>query len=393
MADFKAFQGLRNDVTPERFKPSDLALATNMDLDNSGKLLCRDGYLKKITGAIHSLWAHDDICLFVQGVQLRRLNADMVSSVILRSDFSANYLASFCHVNDKVYYSNGAQTGIYNNSGNRTWGIVPPVFQPLAQPAVGDMPAGNYQYAMTYVRDDGQESGTGIADQISITTGAIDFTDLPISSDPSVRYKNIYLTEANGEVLYRAATVSNATTALHYNGGILRTPLETQFLQHAPAGQIVSYYNGRMYVANGQWLYYSKAFGYELFDLREHLGFASNITLVAPVQGGMYIGTESAIYYMSGNEPQDFVLVEKANYGAVAGTLAYAPAKQVRVAVNAQEETIPMWTSKAGICVGLSGGIFINITQDRYGIESAAVGAALFRDDGESSQYIVALSH
>lgn len=391
MADFKAFQGLRNDVTAERFAPTDLDVATNVNLDNSGKLLSRDGYVKKIAAAVHSLWAHGDICLYVQGTSLKRLNSDLTSSVTVRSDLTSGLVMSYDQVDSKVYYSNGTQTGIYTGNGNRTWGIVPPVFQPLANAGYGDMHSGTYQFALTYLREDGQESGTGIADKIDITTGAITFSDIPVSPDPNVTHKVIYLTQANGEVLYRAAVLDNATTSLNYNGGILRTPLDTQFCQHAPAGQIVRYFQGRMWVAQQQWLFYSKPFGYELFDLRDYFGFTSAITMVAPVQDGLFIGTETDTYFVSGTQPEQMQQLHKSSVGVVKGTLAYISSKQVKGLENLPEEYVPLWTSHTGIVVGTSGGQSINLTIDRYAIPKNNQGAALYRTVNGIDQYIAVL--
>jgi len=391
MANFKAFQGLRNNVSAERFAAGDLAVASNVNLDNSGKLLSRDGYVKKITAAVHSLWAHGDICLYVQGANLKRLNSDLASSVTVRSDLSSGLVMSYSEVDGKVYYSNSAQTGIYTSNGNRTWGIVPPVFQPLATASYGDMHSGKYQYALTYLREDGQESGTGIADKIEITTGAITFSDIPVSPDPTVTHKVIYLTQANGEVLYRALVLDNATTSAHYNGGILRTPLDTQFCQPAPAGQLVCYFQGRMYVAQGQWLFYSKPFGYELFDLRDYLGFIKTITMIAPVKDGMFIGTESNTYFLAGTQPDVTQLIEVAGVGVVKGTLTYVASNQVKGLEKLDKQSVPVWTSHAGIVVGMSGGATIDLTLDRYAIGKANEGAALFRTVNGIDQYITVL--
>jgi len=391
MADFKAFQGLRNDVSAERFAPADLEVATNVNLDNSGKLLSRDGYVKKITAAVHSLWAHGDICLYVQGANLKRLNSDLVSSVTVRSDLSSGLVMSYDEVDSKIYYSNGTQTGIYSSNGNRTWGIVPPVFQPLATNAYGDMFAGTYQYALTYLREDGQESGTGIADKIQITTGAITFSDIPVSPDPTVTHKVIYLTEANGEVLYRALVLTNETTSANYNGGIVRTPLDTQFCQHAPAGQLVRYFQGRMYVAQNQWLFYSKGYGYELFDLRDYFGFTSAITMLAPVQDGLFIGTETETYFLAGTQPDQMQLISKSNVGVVKGALTYVASNQVKGLDNVAKQSVPVWTSHSGIVVGISGGTIIDLTLDRYTIGKANEGAALFRTVNGIDQYITVL--
>lgn len=391
MPAFKSFSGLRNDVTPERFADTDLAVATNVDLDNSGKLLSRGGYTKKINGTFHSMWSDGDFCLFVTGTELHRLNTGLTSSTVIRNDLTAGLEMSYAAVNGQVYYSNGSQSGIYSQSGNRTWGITPPVYQPLAQAAYGDMATGRYQFALTYVRNDGQESGTGIADLIDITTGAINFTDIPVSPDPSVTHKIIYLTPCNGDVLYRAATLENATTSLVYRGGQIFTPLETQFKQQVPQGKVAGYFSGYMYVSNGQWLYYSDPHGLELFNPLNYLGFAANITLFAPVQDGVFIGTNKGIHFMNGRDPSTSILVDRADYGAIPGTLVYIPASQVKGLEKAPDEVVPVWTSREGICCGISGGQLLNLTQEKWKMGAANSGAAVYRKITGNSQYITVL--
>ena len=391
MPQIKAFAGIRNDVTAERFSEGDLEIANNVDIDNTGKLLLREGYAKKINGAYHSLWSAGDICLFVTGAQLRRLSSDLTTSTLIRNDLTPNLRMEYHFTNDNVYYSNGKQTGIYNNSGNRTWGIVPPSYQPIAQQDFGDLPAGRYQFALTYVRGDNQESGTGIADAINITTGAIRFTDIAVSSDPAVTHKIIYISTHNGEVLYRAIVLDNTTTSALYNGADLRTPLDTQFMQNAPAGQIIGSFAGYMYVAYDKWLHYSDAFGFELFDLRRYLPFDSVITLFAPMIDGVFVGTQKAIYFMQGRDPDAMKLDKRADYGVIANTLCYVPATSIAGLDAQPDEVAIIFTAQNGICYGVNNGILVNMTQQRYAYDKSSAGAALFKNNNNANQYIAVL--
>jgi len=144
-------------------------------------------------------------------------------------------------------------------------------------------------------------------------------------------------------------------------------------------------------VAQGQWLFYSKPFGYELFDLRDYLGFIKTITMIAPVKDGMFIGTESNTYFLAGTQPDVTQLIEVAGVGVVKGTLTYVASNQVKGLEKLDKQSVPVWTSHAGIVVGMSGGATIDLTLDRYAIGKANEGAALFRTVNGIDQYITVL--
>ena len=54
---YVAFNGLRNDVSSERFDIGDLEVADNIDIDKTGRIARRAGYTSVTAGAAHSLWA------------------------------------------------------------------------------------------------------------------------------------------------------------------------------------------------------------------------------------------------------------------------------------------------------------------------------------------------
>lgn len=384
---YHQFSGVRNDVSAERFGNGDLVAADNCDLDTTGKLSRRGGYALQRAGASHSLFSHGALCVFVSGTSLLQLHADYSVST-LRSGLTADARMAYTHtVNDRIYYSNGYQTGVIDNEVSRSWGLTPPDYQPLASVGAGRLFAGRYQYALTFLRSDGQESGTGVAEVIDVPAdSAIDFTAIPVSSDPDVTQKSIFVSAANGDVLYRALTLANSVTTASYNddGLNLNSPLDTQFLDVPPAGHLLTYYRGHIYSAVGNLLLHSEAFGYELFDWRKYLPFDSRIRLLAPVEDGFYLATETSTLYLAGSTPDDIRVIKKADYGAIEGTLAYAPGNLVQGVTD--PAPVALWTAPTGICRGLNGGVFTNLTESRYSFNARDSGAAVFRDS--TSQYL-----
>lgn len=382
---YSSFTGVRNDVTPERFAISDLDIAVNCDLDKTGRLARRAGYTRHITGAIHSLWANGSICLYVTGGNLVRMQPDY-STLTVRSGLTPGLKMSYDTLAGRIFYSNGTETGVLDAGVSRSWGINPPL-PFMATPTVGGMPGGRYQYTMTFSRADGQESGAGLAGTIQLPTNSgLTFT-LPISTDPGVTGKTIYLTPPNGDVLFVAAMVLNSTTTLTYANDTkeLVVPLETQFLQLAPAGQLVKAYRGRMFVAAGDTLYPSEPFAYEQFDIRNYIQLDSRITMLATIEdrdagaanSGFFVGTDRSCGVLIGSSPDEFQYVPKTDYGAVLGALDYVDGALYGDGSTGARQ-LPMFVTTSGICVGMPNMEISNLTRTKYEFTAAGVGAAIF---------------
>jgi hypothetical protein len=379
---YESFSGLRNDVTPERFTPADLTVASNVDLDKSGRLARRNGYTSVLAGAVHSLW----VCLFAQGSQLNQLNANYSTTNL--TAITPGLPLSYCKVSERVYYANGADTGILENGVVRSWGLaVPPL--PGVTAAAGNMPVGTYQFAVTYLRNDGQESGAPLAGSISLPDGGGLSFALPVPTDPGVTGKILYLSTPNGDVLYVCEVLPAAATTASYIGDTteLNLPLNTQFFGPPPAGQLVGYYKGRMFVAVDDTLYYSEGFGYELFDLRKYIALDGRITLLAPMyehemyeggrNSGLFIGTDRSCGVLVGAAPEDFQYVPKVNYGAVEGAVDYVDGSLFGDDSQGAR-LLPMFLTTQGICVGMPQLNIRNLTRSKFSFPVSGRGAALF---------------
>lgn len=385
----KDFTGLRNNVAAGEFDRSDLEVALNVEINDRRVIQRRKGYgVPAVEGAYHSLWAGSGVCLAVSGASLVRI-APGYATTALRTDLASNRPCSYFSVGARVFYSNGLQTGIVENGANRTWGIEPPDLL-VATQIGGSFRAGRYQFVMTYLRGDGQESGASLAGQLELSTqGGFRFADLPVSLDPGVVGKVIYLSTWNGRLMYQAASIRNADTSCDIVDPVPASyPLETQHLLPAPAGDIVSHYNGRMLVASGSLLHPSVAYSLELFDRREVIQFESRINAVAPVTGGLFVGTEHQIVYLAGADVVGASYDVKATYGAIFGTLAEAQADTIGEGASGKSFAL---ASKQGLCVLGDGGAFKNLTQDRFSYPVTAAGAGLVRRHRGMNQYVSVL--
>lgn len=389
VVSYQAFSGVRSDVTPERFGITDLTVANNCVLDKSGRIARRDGFTRALTTACHSLWASEELGLAMRvvGSELRRIAVDF-SETVLRSGLTPGARMSYWRVNDRVYYANGVQTGVIENGGARSWGIsIPPL--PAVVQTIGNMPAGTYQYVATYFRNDGQESGAGLAGRVTVPDGAGLIFAMPTSTDPTVARKGIYLSTTNGEMLFLAGTALNSQATITYANDTteLNLPLATQFLGPPPAGHLIGYFRGRTYMGVENIWYPSEPFGYELFDLRKYIQMDGRITMFAPLEdkeiyekgrkSGVFVGTDRTCGVFAGSDPEEFEYVAKTDYGAVLGAVDYVDGSLFGDnSVGAKQ--LPLWMSKAGLCVGLPDLEIRNITRTKYGFSSGGQGAALF---------------
>ena len=391
LVEYAEFRGLRNNVDPEAFAPGDLATALNVDIDDSLGISRRKGFSAPVTSAIdRDLWASGPICLGVGSNALKLVNPDWTTKT-LRSGLSSGQTLSYAVVGDRVFYANGTELGCVQNGADRTWGITPPGGFDIADTG-GVLAAGKYQVVVTYLRDDGQESGASRAIEIELTAlGGISLSDIPVSTDPTVTHKVIYVTSVGGETLFRAGVIDNSTTAFVIREARMGvSPLLTQFLSPAPAGTFIAQWKGWMLVAKSNRLYPSEPYAPELFDVRKSVPFSDKITMVAPVKSGVWIGTNSQVLWMEGDAPEKWVFRVVAEHGVVPGTLAFGDGDVVGDG-STVGDPVAFFASKQGLCIGRSDGSFSNETQSRFAYPTQERGAGVVRRHRGMVQFLVSL--
>lgn len=394
--EFAGFRGLRNNVGAESFGPDDLEAALNVDIADDLGADRRMGHgAPVVAGVTESLWASDVVCLGVGSNTLKQINPDW-STVSLLSGLTPNRALSYAAVADRVYWSNGSEKGCVGGGVNRTWGLAHPgVFQ-LSSTA-GTLRLGKYQVAVTWLRQDGQESGTPGSQLIELTdTGGISLSSIPVSTDPTVAYKAIYVTSTDGETPYRVGVIPNADTTFTIrdpNKGA--SPILTQFLEPPPAGEHIAYWKGWMLVAKGSRLHRSKDYSPELFDLREAVPFLDRITMVAPLnnksdnRSGIWLGTASQVLFLDGESPEAWSFKPVANYGAIPGAATYADGELIGDGSLAGN-TVALFGTERGLCMGQADGSFLNLTQARFAYPIQDTGAAIVRRHNGMTQLVVA---
>jgi hypothetical protein len=385
VVELTAFAGLRNTVPPERFAVEDLEAALNVDIDDSRQLRRRKGMTLARAGTIRSVWANSAIALAVaDDTTLARLSlaGSTAAAATLRTGLTPGQPMSFDYIGGRVYYANGAETGVVDNGVSRSWGLPAPGAPALAAIG-GTLRAGRYQVAITNLRSDGQESGARPAAVIDLpATGGIRLSGITSAADSGIAARALYVSTCNGDTLYRAGILSPSDTTADYatEPPSMEVPLRTLHLQAPSAFKYVSTMLGGWTLgARGRQLFYSEPISPELFDLRKNYTFLSNITLLVGLHAGALVGTETGVYWLAGQDPQKWTLEDRMAYGAIDGASATFALKDIDGSSDGRGVA---FATERGICLCTDDGKVVNLTQDRFAYPIQQHGAMTVRRHG-----------
>lgn len=367
----------------------DLVDAVNVDIDDTGRVSRRPGQNLIVAGGAHSLYSNGKDCLYVQDGTMYRLDAALASTPVAAGLDDAP--VSYVTVGNRIYHSNGMTSAVYEDGRVRSWGIDAGATSVAASTTFGALPAGTYLFAMTLLRADGQESGCGLAHRIDLAASSgIRFT-WTVPGDPDIVACALYLSQADGETLFQAATVDVEAGAYDYQGGARSLPLATQWLDQPPSGTCLALYRGRIYIASGAHLYATTALSYEHCDLRDYRAIdGTDILLLAAVEQGLFVGTRRAVYFLSGASFLDNAMVRKFDSPAIPGTLAAGDAGVILGNAQLTGQVGVLFATSDGILLGLPDGSLTNLTAERFMLPPASRGGALLRT-GTTHQYLLSL--
>lgn len=303
------FTGLKNTVSPERLLATELEIAINADIDDTGQLRRRRGFTKRDSANFRSLY--DGTPGKVFGVRDNVLG-------IIRPDYSffsltsvSDERVSYDTIGPDTYFSSRTHSGIIDGQDNvNPWGTVEdalwvsPVINPTA------------------------------------TMGAI-------------------------------------------SGKLLGPP---------PLAHDIAYYRGRMYLADDRMLWATEPFLYGLVDkTRTFFQFEDNITMLAAMDDGLYVGTEAGLYFMQGATLPELKRSIINSDKVYPGSAVWVPTEQVhpdaRKGAMPSNQSVVFMTS-GGIMAGMDGGQCYNMTQGGMVFPDAISAAGLFREDSGVSTYV-----
>lgn len=193
----------------------------------------------------------------------------------------------------------------------------------------------------------------------------------------------------NNDVVYTNGIVIGYITGLAGNS----FPAPSDPLKSImPPGQLLEYFNGRLYVARGGFVFYSDPMYIGATQRRKNfIQFPGYITMLRCVADGLYVSAGDSTYFLSGLSPEKFTLVDIDTAPAYMGTDVDMSSDLIGDGTAVPGNAV-MWTSKNGVCAGGDGGRFVNLTLKKYVVSTAAQGAGVFRVTPDNiNQYISVL--
>jgi hypothetical protein len=378
-----------------------LRTAQNVDLTAGGKASRRAGYTLVVAGGrVHSLWSADlwPFALVVLDGVLSGF-AGGGDTFDIQAGLEPGLPLSYALAGDKVHWSNGSQCGVVLADATAApWGCPAPGGQPtLTALPTGGLDAGTYQVAVTWQLASGEESGAALASTVAVPAGGgIALSDIREPDDAAVAKVRVYVSPADGDVLYHAVDLSPGLPAAVIGKSRRGLPLATQFLEAMPAGQIVRWFNGRLYVAARGVLCWSEALRYGLtHPTKNRLPIVGgDIDLLEPVGAGteapgVYVASGHRTYWLGGTDPAQFTQRIAYPYGAVAGTGIVVPGN-----VFGLDSTAPVayWMASNGVaCLGLPAGQVLPLRDKQVVAPQAKTGASMFRAQAGLRQVVTTL--
>lgn len=283
--------------------------AVNVVFDREGRTIRRPGAVSVLVGNAHSLWTSQrtgQTFAVVDGM-LNLLTADGATPLA-----SADSEVTFTDLVDRIVFSTrSAIHQLLPNGAVLPLTLEKPGLGGAVASGAGGLHAGRYAVAVSFLR--GAEEGP-LSDMTYVDVaegGGIEAQGVPFPVDSTVTGVRLYRSHPGGDVMFRAADIPSGLSVYVLGAGALGAPAETQYLQPMPPGRIVRNWRGRLLVARGRSLLISEPMRYGVFSPRH--GFiqeAHPISLVRPVESGVFVGSRAGVAFYRGDRPGDWSRVQ-----------------------------------------------------------------------------------
>lgn len=362
----------------------------NVDLTQLGHPLRRSGYQQLISGFTHSLWGDEQINygLCVHEGQLSRVNTDNGVLLTPLVEVTPFLPMAYTVVNGTVYYANGIDKGRVIDGVPTNWGLAEPG-QPALGTTDGTLFPGTYHVAMTFEDYSGEEYGASDPLEIIVESGAITVT--PPTPWPDAVFRcNVYVTQANSEVYYLAKSLVEPGETIITQADLGKgRVLETLDFKQPQSGHILAHFNGRIYIARNDTVFFTEPLRYGLTRPAQGIYmFPERVELLAVSTDGLYVGSKGQVVFLAGMDPYDVSQIAVQSYGPIPRAMTYIAGD--RLGVNARH--VPVWWGMDGVMVaGLPGGQVRQLTRDRLAVPKHELGAMMLREREGMSQVVSVL--
>lgn len=387
------FRGINNRDAADRLGTDEVRDAVNVDLDRRGRFRRRSGSHKILdTTTARSMWSdRAQQIFFADGENLKRISRDEgdVSFQTLYSALHPTNPVSFWRENEIVYITDQVNNRKLSLSGVVSqWGLATPSFT-VTPTATGTLCCGSYKVTVTAQAADGEESGARVTqvDLLEDNTGIS--VQVPASPFSDVVQFNVYMSETDGETLYRSTTITSSGGTAVITSIPAGRRCETVGLERLPAGSSVAFYNGRFFVASGKYVYHSQPLRYGLYDpSTDFFQYPANVDLLACTEGGLFISADKT-YRVRGESDQTLQQSAVFDYGAPSGRPEYVQAEDLNID---QTGLAAAWLSDEGFVIADPSGNIKNVTKERLVLPKYAASAIMYRQVNGIEQLVSTVS-
>lgn len=377
-----------DNVSPEATRDGEtLVDAVNVVLDREGGAARRAGYTVLNPTASHSLWCSPTGRAYcVMGGWLCRVRFTAAMEVTQLYELHVDVVLSYAELDGSVICGNPSELlRIDPDDVVTTLGLPKPDAPGVAAVAYGGLYAGRYAVAIAAMR--GYEEGP---------LSASSFVDVPEGGGIAVTgpvgggsYR-IYRTAQNGGVLQSAGIVLGGASAT-VGFGPMGRQADTQNLDRMPGGSIVRAWRGLVLVARGRMIFWSEPLRYGLHDPRHSFAqFEHKVTLLEPVDGGVFVGDASGVRFYAGKSPAEWTVKTTGGMAPVEGTGSSMPGSMLGGDL-AGDARVAVWLAENGFVVGTADGRLAEVQTKRIRLpdsQAAGSGCMVVRD----GQIIAALN-
>lgn len=348
----------------------------NVDITNSGNVRRRRGMAQRIASSgAHSVFSDGKRMVWATVDKLYMTDTGLAPTLLLTDPALGMQPLSYAAVNGDIYFSNEYTNGKILASGAafEPWGIIPPQWGPVCTGSAITGQARQYQVTCTFITASGEESGAPLGVTVLCgDTPRINCTQIPQSIDPRVVATRLYVTNIDDTIFSRAMDVPKGTTSAVINGWFANgAALKTQFNSNPPYGQLLEYHNGRIYIAQGNVLWWTEALRYSIYDnTANFIVFPERITMIKSLgeqspqaHHGMFISADQT-YFMPFSGTEDVKSWPKLPYRAVEGA-----------AIRLPNSPDVIWFSDRGFVRGTAGGQAANLTEGQIAVDKYQHGA------------------
>lgn len=382
---FAKFSGINNVLASERLDSKSLTVARNVDFDLTGAAWRRQGYALANPLCHRNLW---------QGRGFLLATTDAQGLVALQGAARADVYPAIGP--ERVWYtnlptgetlfSNGLVQGLTSGGVAKPLGVKPPEGRGAFTSVPGSLFPGKYQWHLTHVRlSDSLESGTTFGGSADVTEGGILLTGLPVREG---HVTNIYLTGADGDTPFFAATAAGPACSFVGENSTLTLPCRTAQLTPLPTGTVSAFWRGRVLVAAGRVLAASRPNQYSLHDPRRDIKqLESPITMIQPVEAGVFVGTETELAFLRGTDFDSLVYTRVCEGRVALGSGVRVPGYKLQRGDGVGSGEAMLCIAAGSIVSGFDDGSTNFITDGRYHTDVLEVHAT-YREVRGVPQYV-----